>query len=189
MYEDKKSAKELKRAVDQAAMESALDAVSGAAPKKGKITDIYGSEVSCAKEEADEAICILFAASRIPENIANHPLWKHAKCRKPVESAFVPIAESWKRDGVTIASDMMTDRCGRPQANILLVNDSGAVFTEAVDCKMETKMGGFIASILSPVVDKTGPENVVALCTDGGSTYASAVKNVITRWPHIEHVL
>ncbi|CAI5998657.1 unnamed protein product [Closterium sp. NIES-65] len=48
----------------------------------------------------------------------------------------------------------MTDRCGRPQANILLVNDSGAVFEQAVDCNMESKSGGYIASLLRPVIDK-----------------------------------
>ncbi|CAI5496673.1 unnamed protein product [Closterium sp. Naga37s-1] len=88
------------------------------------------------------------------------------KVRQKMEAALAPVAASWKRDGVTVSSDMMTDRCGRPQANILLVNDSGAVFEQAVDCNMESKTGGYIASLLRPVIDKVGPENVVAVCTD-----------------------
>ncbi|CAI5930347.1 unnamed protein product [Closterium sp. NIES-64] len=91
------------------------------------------------------------------------------------------------RDGVTVSSDMMTDRCG-PQANVLLVNDSGAVFEQAVDCNMESKTGGYIASLLRPVIDKVGPKNVVAVCTDGGSNYASVAKKIASTWPHIEHV-
>ncbi|CAI5490134.1 unnamed protein product [Closterium sp. Naga37s-1] len=105
-----------------------------------------------------------------------------------MEVALAPVAASWKRDGVTMSSDMMTDRCGRPQANVLLVNDSGAVFEQAVDCNMESKTGGYIASLLRPVIDEVGPENVVAVCTDGGSNYASAAKKIASTWPHIEHV-
>ncbi|CAI7884953.1 unnamed protein product [Closterium sp. NIES-53] len=110
------------------------------------------------------------------------------KVRQKMEAALAPVAASWKRDGVTVSSDMMTDRCGRPQANILLVNDSGAVFEQAVDCNMESKTGGYIASLLRPVIDKVGPENVVAVCTDGGSNYASAARKIAGTWPHIEHV-
>ncbi|CAI5994203.1 unnamed protein product [Closterium sp. NIES-64] len=110
------------------------------------------------------------------------------KVRQKMEAALTPVAASWKRDGVTVSSDMMTDRCGRPQANILLVNVSGAVFEQAVDCNMESKTGGYIASLLRPVIDKVGPENVVAVCTDGGSNYASAARKIAGTWPHIEHV-
>ncbi|CAI7848681.1 unnamed protein product, partial [Closterium sp. NIES-53] len=110
------------------------------------------------------------------------------KVRQKLEEALAPVAASWKRDGVTVSSDMMTDRCGRPQANVLLVNDSGAVFEQAVDCHMESKTGGYIASLLRPVIDKVGPENVVAICTDGGSNYASAARKIASTWPHIEHV-
>ncbi|CAI5957348.1 unnamed protein product [Closterium sp. NIES-65] len=83
---------------------------------------------------------------------------------------------------------MMTDKSGRPQANILLINDSGAVFTESIDCKLETKMGGYIASVLRPIIEKVGPANIVALCMDGGSNYAAACRELMLEYPHIEHV-
>ncbi|CAI6005398.1 unnamed protein product [Closterium sp. NIES-65] len=98
------------------------------------------------------------------------------------------IKASWKKTGVTIASDMMTDKCGRLQANVLLVNDAGAVLKECVDCNMEKKTGGYIAGILKPVVEEVGPENVVAFCMDGGSNYASACRKLIKMWPHIQQV-
>ncbi|GJP28995.1 hypothetical protein CLOM_g2 [Closterium sp. NIES-68] len=110
------------------------------------------------------------------------------QCRRRIEDALIGISESWSATGVTIASDMMTDRRGRPQANIMLVNDSGAVFAESVDCKMEKKTGGYIAGFLRPIVEKLGAANVVAFCTDGGSNYYSACKLLIQEFPKIEHV-
>ncbi|CAI5479427.1 unnamed protein product [Closterium sp. Yama58-4] len=110
------------------------------------------------------------------------------KVRRKMEAALAPVAASWKRDSVTVLSDIITDRCGGPQANILLVNDSGAVFEQAVDCHMESKIGGYIASLLRPVIDKVGPGNAVAVCIDGDSNYASATKKIASTWPHIEHV-
>ncbi|CAI5532316.1 unnamed protein product [Closterium sp. Naga37s-1] len=98
------------------------------------------------------------------------------------------IKTSWKKTGVTIASDMMKDKCGRAQANVLLINDSGAVFKEAIDCGMERKTGGYVAGILQPMVEEVGPENVVAFCMDGGSNYAVAVQELIAKWPHIQQV-
>ncbi|CAI7920107.1 unnamed protein product, partial [Closterium sp. NIES-54] len=53
---------------------------------------------------------------------------------------------------------------------------------------METKTGGYVASILRPVVEEVGLENVVAFCTDGGSNYAVACNQLIAEWPHIQHV-
>ncbi|CAI5961947.1 unnamed protein product [Closterium sp. NIES-64] len=177
--------------------------------KKGKITS-FSNEATSAK---DNALCLLIAALRVPERNADDPVFRYAvqcfaragpgyvspnrryiggaglkKVRQKMEEALAPVAASWKRDGVTVSSDMMTDRCGRPQANVLLVNDSGAVFERAVDCNMESKTGGYIASLLRPVIDKVGPENVVAVCTDGGSNYASVAKKIASTWPHIEHV-
>ncbi|CAI5995278.1 unnamed protein product [Closterium sp. NIES-64] len=213
MYETKAEQQDLKRGAAAAAIHSALDAVSGNPEKNSKITDFFGNEATCAKEDADNEFCLLFAALKLPERIADDPVFRYAvqciaragpgyvppkrryiggaglkKVRQKMEVAFAPVAASWKRDGVTVSSDMMTDRCGRPQANILLVNDSGAVFEQAVDCNMESKSGGYIASLLRPVIDKVGPENVVAVCTDGGSNFASAAKRIASTWPHIEHV-
>ncbi|CAI7735601.1 unnamed protein product [Closterium sp. NIES-53] len=110
---------------------------------------------------------------------ADHPLWRNvvssiqragqnyippkrrcisgaglAKCRQRIEAALAPISTSWRRDGVTVASDMFSDKAGRLQANVLLINDSGAVFVESIDTKMEMKTGGYIAGILRPFIEK-----------------------------------
>ncbi|CAI5954376.1 unnamed protein product [Closterium sp. NIES-64] len=190
----------------------AIEACAGGA-KKQCIEDFYGKGASCAKESADDAICLMWAALHLPEHLADHPLWRNAvrcitdaghgyvppkrryvggaglaRCREKIERGLAPITASWKRDGVTIGSDMMTDKSGRPQANILLINDSGAVFTESIDCKLEMKTGGYIASVLRPIIEKVGPANIVALCMDGGSNYAAACRELMLEYPHIEHV-
>ncbi|CAI5966552.1 unnamed protein product [Closterium sp. NIES-65] len=213
MYEEKVEKQGVKRGAAAAAIDSALGAITSSSEKKGKITSFFSDEATSAKEDADNALCLLIAALRLPERIADDMVFRYAvqcfararpgyvppnrhyiggaglkKVRQKMEEALAPVAASWKRDGVTVSSDMMTDRCGRPQANVLLVNDSDAVFEQAVDCNMESKTGGYIASLLRPVIDKVGPENVVAVCTDGGSNYASAAKKIASTWPHIEHV-
>ncbi|CAI5986371.1 unnamed protein product [Closterium sp. NIES-64] len=190
MYENKEENKSMKRGALAAALDSVLGAVTACAEKKGKITEFFGNEATCAKEDADNALCLMISALKLPERIVDDPVFRYAvQCfARARDWALAPVAASWKRDGVTVSSDMMTDRCGRPQANILLVNDSGAVFEQAVDCNMESKTGGYIASLLRPVIDKVGPENVVAVCIDGGSNYASAARKIASTWPHIEHV-
>ncbi|CAI5981457.1 unnamed protein product [Closterium sp. NIES-64] len=190
----------------------AIEACAGGS-KKQCMEDFYGEGASCAKDSADDAICLMWAALHLPEHLADHPLWRNAvrsiadaghgyvppkrryvggaglqRCRGKIERGLAPIAASWKRDGVTIGSDMMTDKSGRPQANILLINDSGAVFAESIDCKMETKTGGYIASVLRPIIEKVGPANIVAFCMDGGSNYAAACRELMQEFPHIEHV-
>ncbi|CAI5499493.1 unnamed protein product [Closterium sp. Naga37s-1] len=85
-----------------------------------------------------------------------------------------------------IASDMMTDKSGRTQMNIICINDSGVVFAEAVDCKAEMKSGAFIAGILRLIIERVRPEHVVALCMDGGSNYKSACKLLQKDFRHIE---
>ncbi|CAI5998396.1 unnamed protein product [Closterium sp. NIES-64] len=210
VYENKFKAREAKRAAEIAA----VGAVNGGSDKKKtRMTDFYDDDVACAKQAADEALCLLFAALHISEHHADHPLRRNAvssiaragtgyvppkrryiggaglaKCRQRIEVALGPIAASWRRDGVTVASDMFSDKAGRPQANVLLINDSGAVFVESIDTKMEMKTGGYIAGILRPVIEKVGAENVVALCFDGGSNYAAACKELMTEYPHIEHI-
>ncbi|CAI7848396.1 unnamed protein product [Closterium sp. NIES-53] len=211
LYETKSKTREQKRVAEV----SAIAAVSGAAgeSKKSRMTDFYGDESACKKNSADESTCLAFAALRLPEHHTDHPLWLNMvsciaragdgyvaprrrfiggvglqKCRKRIESALAPIASSWRRDGVTVSSDMMTDRNHRPHANVLLINDSGAAFMESVDRKMEQKTGGYIASLLRPILKKLGPENVVAFCMDGGSNYAVACKELMEDYPHIEHV-
>ncbi|CAI5523154.1 unnamed protein product [Closterium sp. Naga37s-1] len=53
---------------------------------------------------------------------------------------------------------------------------------------MESKTGRYIASLLRPIIEKVGPENVVALCMDGGSNYGAACKELMADWPYIEYV-
>ncbi|GJP48483.1 hypothetical protein CLOM_g7771 [Closterium sp. NIES-68] len=171
------TAKVLAREEAHRAEESVLDAVSGRG--KRKITDYLSDDAQAAKAAADEAICLLFAGLRLPERHADHPLWRNAVrsiaragasyvppkrdyvggaglqlCRKRIDEGLTGVMSSWKRHGVTIASDMMTDKCGRPQANVMLVNDTGAVFVESIDCKMEKKTGGYIARLLRPILQK-----------------------------------
>ncbi|GJP79491.1 hypothetical protein CLOP_g9721 [Closterium sp. NIES-67] len=209
LYEARIREREGKREAE----EQALSAVNGCGSgKKGRITNFFGDESACRKKEADRALCLLFAGLRLPEHHADHVLFRNAvsaiaragtsyvppkrkyiggaglrDCRTSIEAALVPISSSWRRSGVTIASDMMTDQNGRPIANVLLINDSGAVFTDAVDTNMEMKTGGYIAGILRPIIQRVGPENVVAFCMDGGSNYAAACRILIAEHPHIEH--
>ncbi|CAI7830052.1 unnamed protein product [Closterium sp. NIES-53] len=211
LYESRLKAREEKRAAEIAA----VGAVNGGGSdkKKSRMSDFYGDDAACANQAADESICLFFAALHLPEHHADHPLWRNvvssiqragqnyippkrryiggaglAKCRQRIEAALAPISASWRRDGVTVASDTFSDKAGRPQANVLLINDSGAVFVESIDTKMEMKTGGYIASILRPIVEKVGPENVIALCFDSGSNYAAACRELMTEYPHIEHI-
>ncbi|CAI5962774.1 unnamed protein product, partial [Closterium sp. NIES-65] len=211
LYESKLKAREAKRAAEIAA----VGAVNGRGSdkKKSRMSDFYGDDAACANQAADEAISLFFAALHVPEHHADHPLWRNvvssiqragpnyvaskrryiggaglAKCRQRIEAALAPISASWRRDGVTVASDMFSDKADRPQANVLLINDSGAVFVESIDTKMEMKTGGYIAGILRPIIEKVGPENVVALCFDGGSNYAAACRVLMREYPDIEHI-
>ncbi|CAI7850559.1 unnamed protein product, partial [Closterium sp. NIES-53] len=196
---------------------AAMDAVSGktssgVGSKRGRMSDFYGAEGSVARREADDAICLYFAALGVPENQADNPLFRNMiravaaaggsyvppkrkyvggaglqRTRKRIEEGLDPVVKKWPEKGV-IASDMMSDRNGRAQANFLCVNEDGAVFMESVDCGMERKTGGYIASLIRPVITKVGPENVVALCMDGASNYAAATREIVKEWPHIEIV-
>ncbi|CAI5519770.1 unnamed protein product, partial [Closterium sp. Naga37s-1] len=181
-YENLAAANEEKRRATSAAV-AAVQAGGG----KRRITDYLEGDAAVAKRDADEGLALMFAACRIPEITINHPLFVNAMLLvnragpgyvppkrsfiggaglvavcKGIEQGLMGIKTSWKKTGVTIASDMMTDKCGRAQANVLLINDSGAVFKEAIDCGMERKTGGYVAGILQPVVEELGPENVVA---------------------------
>ncbi|CAI5504349.1 unnamed protein product [Closterium sp. Naga37s-1] len=83
---------------------------------------------------------------------------------------------------------MMTYKSLHAQMNIICIKDIGVVFAEAVDYKAETKSGEFIAGILRPIIERYGPEHVVALCMGGGSNYQSACKLLQKDFPHIEVV-
>ncbi|CAI7822782.1 unnamed protein product, partial [Closterium sp. NIES-53] len=191
----------------------AVESVTGRPAVKRTLTDFYGDDAAEKKAAADESVCLCVVALRIPERTVEHPLFRHMvqsiaaaginyvppkrryvggaglqRCRKMIEGALSPVEDSWKRLGFTIASDMMTDVAGWAQANIMLINDFGAVFLESVDCDMQKKTGTYIAGMLKPVVEKVGPNNVVAFCTDGGSNYAKAGRKLLEEWPHIEHV-
>ncbi|CAI5983211.1 unnamed protein product [Closterium sp. NIES-65] len=175
-YESKLKAREAKRAAEIAAVDTVNN---GSDKKKSRMTDFYGDDAACANQAADEARSLFFAALHVPEHHADHPLWRNvvssikraglnyiapkrrfiggaglAKCRQRIEAALAPNSASWRRDGVTVASDMFFDKTGRLQANVLLINDSGAVFVKSIDTKMEMKIGGYIAGILRPVIEK-----------------------------------
>ncbi|CAI5997277.1 unnamed protein product [Closterium sp. NIES-65] len=175
--------------------------------------DWYGEGGKAAKRAADDSICLFITATRLGETICQHPLFLNMlravnaaepgyvppkrgyvggagllACKQQIEKGLTPITKTWKETGMTIASDMMRDKSGRAQMNILCINASGSVFQEAVDCKAETKSGAFIVSVLQPVIEKVGPEHVVMICTDGGSNYVSAAKLLQKKYPHSEYV-
>ncbi|CAI5987404.1 unnamed protein product [Closterium sp. NIES-64] len=164
-YEAKAAAADQRR---QATSDAIASVTSGG--KRSRITDYLETDAAAAKRDAHEALALMFAACRIPERVAAHPLFINAVCAiRDSGTGYVPptrtfidgaglrlccenidrglsgVKASWKRTGVTISSDMMTDKNGRPQANVFLVNESGAVFKDSVDCRMETKTGGYVA--------------------------------------------
>ncbi|CAI5468656.1 unnamed protein product [Closterium sp. Yama58-4] len=169
--------------------------------------DWYGEGGLTAKHAADDAICLWIAGTRTAESMCEHPLFLNMlravnvaghgyvpprrhyvggagllACKQQIEKGLAPITKTWAETGVTIASDMMRDKSGRAQMNVVCINAEGAVFQEAVDCKAETKTGAFIVS------DLHGRRHVVAICTDGGSNYVSAGKQLQKQYPHIEIV-
>ncbi|CAI5530798.1 unnamed protein product [Closterium sp. Naga37s-1] len=181
--------------------------------KRSRITDYLAGDAASARREAHQSLALMFAGCHIPEQIVDRPLFINAirdvaragenyvppgrkyiggsglqACRRGIESGLVGIKASWKKVGVIIASDVMTDRNGRPQANAFLVNDVGAVLHVCVDCNMEKKTGGYIAGLLKPVVEEVGAENIVAFCMDGGSNCAVACQTLVAEWPHIQIV-
>ncbi|CAI5526679.1 unnamed protein product [Closterium sp. Naga37s-1] len=181
--------------------------------KRSRIIDYLAGNAASARREAHQSLALMFAGCHIPEQIVDHPLFVNAirdvaragenyvppgrkyiggsglqACRHGIESGLVGIKASWKKVGVTVASDMMTDRNGRPQANVFLVNDAGAVLHVCVDSNMEKKTGGYIVWLLKPVVEEVGAKNIVAFCMDGGSNYAVACQTLVAEWPHIQIV-
>ncbi|CAI5488641.1 unnamed protein product [Closterium sp. Naga37s-1] len=208
MYEKKAADSEERRRSTEAAIASVHP--SG---KRSRITDYLDGDAAAKKRDAHQSLALMFAGCHIAEQIVDHPLFVNAMrdvaragdgyvppgrkyiggtglqaCRRGIESGLVGIKASWKKTGVTVASDMMTDRAGRPQANVFLVNDAGAVMHVCVDRNMEKKTGGYIAGLLKPVVEEVGAENIVAFCMDGGSNYAAACRQMIAEWPHIQIV-
>ncbi|CAI7746544.1 unnamed protein product [Closterium sp. NIES-54] len=161
---------------------------------------------------ADDAVCLYIAGTRTPETVCEHPLFLNMRravdaagpgyvppkrcyvggaellaCKKQIEKGLAPITKTRKETGVTIISDMMTDKIGRGQMNIICINASGAVFQQAVDCKAKTMSGAFIVRVLL-IIEKVGPKHVDAICTDGGTNYVSAGKLLQKKYPHIEIV-
>ncbi|CAI5968476.1 unnamed protein product [Closterium sp. NIES-64] len=134
-YEAKAAAADQRR---QATSDAIASVTSGG--KRSRITDYLETDAAAAKRDAHEALALMFAACRILERVAAHPLFINAVCA---------------------------------------IRDSGTGYT---------KTGGYVASILRPVVEEVGPDNVVAFCTDGGSNYAVACNELIAEWPHIQHV-
>ncbi|CAI7783674.1 unnamed protein product [Closterium sp. NIES-54] len=200
------------------ATNAAIEAVSGKSAAKGKgkrgrMEDFYGEGGVAARRAADEAIVLYLARTRTSESQCEHPLFLNMlrvvsaagpnyvppkqhyvggagllECKQRIEKALSPVTRSWRETGVTIASDMMQDKGGHAQMNIICINDIGAVFVEVVDCKAATKRGVFIVGVLQPIIERIGPEHVVALCTDGGSNYKAAGKLLQKAWPHLDLV-
>ncbi|CAI5510529.1 unnamed protein product [Closterium sp. Naga37s-1] len=187
---------------------TSFSTVNGGA-KRIRMTDFSEDTALDAKNAADEAISLLYAGLCLPAHLADHPLWRNAvqaiaragsgyippdrrhvggsglqQSRVLIEQELEPVAASWKRHGVTLAIDTMTDKRGRSQANVWLVNDSGRVFMESMD----VNTSGYVVSMLRPIVEKVGPENIVALCMDGESSYADSCRELMREWPHIEYV-
>ncbi|CAI5462520.1 unnamed protein product [Closterium sp. Yama58-4] len=152
--------------------------------------DWYGEGGKAATRVADEAICLYIAGTRTSERQCEHPLFLNMlravaaagntyvppkrdyvggiglqECKRRIEAGLEPITKTWKETGVSIASDMMRDKSGRAQMNIICINDSGA-----------------------PIIEKIGPQHVVAFCTDGDSNYVSAGKLLQKIYPHLEIV-
>ncbi|CAI5980263.1 unnamed protein product [Closterium sp. NIES-65] len=72
------------------------------------------------------------------------------------------------------------------------VTGQGGAGSKAKRGRMEDwrrQRGAFIVNILQPIIEKVGPEHVVAICTVGGSNYVSAGKMLQKKYPHIEIVL
>ncbi|CAI5498594.1 unnamed protein product [Closterium sp. Naga37s-1] len=129
--------------------------------KRSRITDYLESDAAAGKRDAHEAFALMFVGCRIPERIAEHPLFINAVCAiRDANTGYVP-----------------------PKKGFI-----GTAGLQLVDCRMETKTGGYVASILRPVVEEVRPENVVAFCIGGGSNYAVACNELIAEWPHIQHV-
>ncbi|CAI7735440.1 unnamed protein product [Closterium sp. NIES-54] len=186
------------------ATNAAIAALSGKSAAKGKgkrvrMEDFYGEGGVAARRATDEAIVLYLAGTRTSESQCEHPLFLNMlravtvadpnyvppkrhyvggagllECKQRIEEALSPVTRSWRETGVTIASDMMQDKGGRAQMNIICINDNGAVFVEAVDCEAATKSGVFIVGVLRSIIERIGAEHVVALCTDGGSNYKAA---------------
>ncbi|CAI5985195.1 unnamed protein product [Closterium sp. NIES-64] len=74
LYEGKHARREGKKKAE----EMAIEACAGGA-KKQCIDDFYGEGASCAKESADDAICLMWAALHLPEHLADHPLWRNCR--------------------------------------------------------------------------------------------------------------
>ncbi|CAI5931735.1 unnamed protein product [Closterium sp. NIES-64] len=163
------------------AFEAALTAVSGhggAEPKakKGRMEDWYGEGGKAAKRAADDAICLFITGTRLGETICQHPLFLNMlRAVNAAGTSYVPPKRGYVGGAGLLACKQQIEK-------------AGAVFQEAVDCKAETNSGAFIMSVLQPVIEKVGPEHVVAICTDGGSNYVSATKLLQKKYPHIEFV-
>ncbi|CAI5977822.1 unnamed protein product [Closterium sp. NIES-65] len=68
----------MKRGAAAAALDSVLGAVTACAEKKGKITEFFGDEASCAKEDADNALCLMISALKLPECIVDDPVFPYS---------------------------------------------------------------------------------------------------------------
>ncbi|CAI7790696.1 unnamed protein product [Closterium sp. NIES-53] len=198
LYETKGKAKEDKGKGTTAAME----AISGGfGPSwKRKISYYYGGDAAAANAKVDESLCLFFVSLRIPEHHADHPLFRNMlravakagpgyvppghkyvgsaalqQCRIRIEEGLGPIKNTWGKQSITIASNMMTDRNGRAQVNVLLINNDGEMFTESIDCGKDQKIDTYIADMLWPIGRRPGPRTLWRCARMGGATTARCV--------------
>ncbi|CAI5493454.1 unnamed protein product [Closterium sp. Naga37s-1] len=136
------------------ATDAALDAVSGKSTaggkaKRGRMEDFYGEGGVAAKRAADESIALYLAGTRTSESQCENPLFLNMlrvvsaagqgyvppkrhyvggagllDCKQRIEKALSPVTKSWRETDVTIASDMMQDKSGCAQMNIICINDT-----------------------------------------------------------------
>ncbi|CAI7912158.1 unnamed protein product [Closterium sp. NIES-54] len=172
-YKAKAAAADQRR---QATSDAIASVTSGG--KRSRITDYLETDAAAGKRDAHEALALMFAALRIPEHHADHPL-------------FINVVAAIAHAGVGYVPLRGGSSAGRACGSAARTSTrgwlDGAVFNDSTDCRMETKTGGYVASILRPVVEEVGPQNVVAFCTDGGSNLV-ACQELMVEWPHFQHV-
>ncbi|CAI7793878.1 unnamed protein product [Closterium sp. NIES-54] len=114
--------------------------------KRSRITDFLETGAEAGKRDAHEALALMFAGCRIPERIAEHPLFINAvRASRDAGTGYVPpnrrfiggaglrmccdnidrglsgVKASWKRTGVTVASERqwrgVQGQCGLPHGD------------------------------------------------------------------------
>ncbi|CAI5469471.1 unnamed protein product [Closterium sp. Yama58-4] len=164
---------EAKAAVADQRCQATSDAIASvtSSGKRSRITDYLETDAAAGKCDAHEALALMFEACRIPERVAEHPLFINAVCDiGDAGTGYVPLKRTF------IGGAGLRLCCENIDKGL-----SGTAWIAAWRPKP------VVASILKPMVE-VGLENMVAFCTDGGSNYAVACNELIAERPHIQHV-